>query len=163
MQRMGDVHGETNGGCRTARTRHAPPVVVGVDSSPCSMRAVAAAAVEAERLGVPLRVVHAAQAGSVRPDQVDGLLDCAARVAVYSTTRADTNLVVTLHLRVEPPAAALLAESRDAALVVVGHSRSGTGAPGPVATRLGELLPERLVVVPAATTRAQLASTGATS
>lgn len=148
MQRTGDVHGETSGGSGTTRIRHAPPpVVVGVDSSTCSMRAVAAAAVEAERLGAPLRVVHAAPAGSVQPDRVDGLLDCAARVAVYSTTRADTNLVVTLHLRPEPPAAALLAESMDAALVVVGHSRSGTGTPGPVATRLGEVMPERLVVV----------------
>ncbi|GHE38922.1 universal stress protein [Streptomyces longispororuber] len=115
------------------------PLVVGVDGSEHSLRAVAWAADEAVLRGVPLRLVHAAsrdgeeedeegtalpgEPGRLAPkERADAVLDAAARRA----RRGRQGLRVSVRVRDEEPVPALLREARNAtALVVASRGRSG--------------------------------------
>jgi nucleotide-binding universal stress UspA family protein len=103
-------------------------IVVGVDGSPCSALAVDWAAAEAARRGAPLSLVHVAHPTWVAigselpivaphepPERPAYLDDEVARV-----TRAHPGIAVTTTDLVGSPAPALIEESADAALVVVG-------------------------------------------
>ncbi|WP_448628137.1 universal stress protein [Geodermatophilus sp. URMC 64] len=101
------------------------PVVVGVDDTPESLAAAAAAAELARARQLPLRLVRALPAGAetVRTAAA-GRLD-AVRRAVADVLPHDA---VTAVVRAGPPDLVLLHESRTAALLVVGPSggaRSG--------------------------------------
>ena len=91
------------------------PVVVGVDGSPGSLRAVAVAAVEAALRGVRVDLVHVALHGGDDPEQEAA--DLVRRVAPGVATRAVR--------RTGPAAAALVEASRDADLLVVGSRGHG--------------------------------------
>lgn len=102
-------------------------IVVGVDGSPCSSAAVDWAAQEAVRRGSRLDLVHVAPADWVsltseaaavppRPDRTPTYVEAeAARVHDLHP-----DLHVTTATLLGSPASVLIAESRDAALVVVG-------------------------------------------
>jgi nucleotide-binding universal stress UspA family protein len=102
-------------------------VLVGVDDSPASYTAADHAAIEAELRGWDLRIVHVQRSGMIRPPSRDAgalLLErLTDRVHAYSPTVA-----VTSRLLVGWAAPLLLAEARDAGLVVVGHRHGAAGA-----------------------------------
>ncbi|WP_406830712.1 universal stress protein [Pedococcus sp. KACC 23699] len=101
-----------------AQPRHA--VVVGVDGSAAGHRALGVAVEQAHRLGRPLHALHATGVGIVpwttqRLEAQDRIADAAARKA----READPSLAVTRETVVAEPAAALVAASETADLVVV--------------------------------------------
>ncbi|MFF3942947.1 universal stress protein [Streptomyces phaeofaciens] len=126
------------------------PVLVGVDGSTTSLAAVEAAAREADRLGVELRLAHACvwsaaqvppgvppwdPGGIGSPGSASGALTEAERRArsVASGVR------VTHTVLMGQPASVLEAESHRASLTIVGSrpaSRFGSGRRGSVAARL---------------------------
>ncbi|MEV5595973.1 universal stress protein [Streptomyces sp. NPDC052496] len=103
------------------------PVVVGVDGSDSSTQALDWAAEEARLRGLPLRIVYASLwerygEGSAEEAEV------AEQVLSGSVERAARGMIgrqVTAHLIPEEPAAALTAEARSAAVLVVGHRGRG--------------------------------------
>ncbi|WP_164842785.1 universal stress protein [Actinoplanes solisilvae] len=120
-------------GYRSAPTHRPAPiatttglVLVGADDTPTSYTAVDHAAIEADLRGWHLRIVHARRTGGVLPrarDDGSRLLErLIDRVHAYSTT-----VPVTSRLVVGSPAPRLLAEARNAGLVVVGHRHGVTG------------------------------------
>lgn len=121
-------------------------VLVGVDGSTTSARAVERAVHEAAGRGASLHVVH------VAPGPDDGehgacVLDSAADRAA----RVDPHVRVRTTLRAGSPVAVLLGAARAAEVVVVGSRRVGTGAAGTcgsVAMRLAAASPAPVVVVP---------------
>lgn len=110
------------------------PIVVGTDGSPASDRAMTWALEESAHRGVPLRIVHAfdlppygvyltaegATGGSFR-DEAQQLLD-QARERAHTAAPEQT---VTTQLHLGTPAGALIAESREAGMVVVGARGRG--------------------------------------
>lgn len=117
-------------------------VVVGVDGSVVSTRALDAAAEESRRRSVPLEIVYAVP----DPDMAGPVLTTSAdRVAARHP-----ELPVRLTAVAAGPAAALVARGRDAALLVVGTR--ATGAPvslvaRSVAQRVAERSPCPVLVV----------------
>jgi nucleotide-binding universal stress UspA family protein len=111
------------------------PLVVAVDGSEPSLRAVDWAADEASLRGVPLRLVYASlweryegtslvQDASRPSEQVmaDGIVATAARRAA----RRQAGVKITTDVRPEEPEYALVSESRDASALVMGaRGRSG--------------------------------------
>ena len=91
------------------------PVVVGVDGSAAGLRAVDLAVREAEARDRPLRMVYAdtGRRTAVAPERVVG--DAAELV------RARSWVPVTGRIVAGDPATVLIAESRRAALLVLGH------------------------------------------
>ncbi|MFE6828486.1 universal stress protein [Streptomyces sp. NPDC057690] len=126
------------------------PVLVGVDGSTTSMAAVEAAAREAARRGVELRLAHACAwpaarvAPGVLPWDPDGLGSCrSVNGALTEAERRARSVApgvrVTRTVLMGEPAAVLETESHRASLTVVGSrpaSRSGGGRRGSVASRL---------------------------
>jgi acyl-CoA dehydrogenase family member 9 len=117
-------------------TSPAAPVVVGVDGSPKSLRALDWAAREAAARQSPLRILHAFLWPLMRvplgPSELGppdgGLRNAAEQIlstAADRARRAAPALDVTTDLPVCAPAAALIEASHDAALVVVGHRGLG--------------------------------------
>jgi nucleotide-binding universal stress UspA family protein len=114
---------------------HAPRVVVGYDASVSAKVAVGWAADEAERLGLPLAVVYAADYTGIVGGPVStspwlpGVsIDEARRVAEAGATLARARrpaLPVEARTEIGSPGTVLLRESRDAALVVVGTRGHG--------------------------------------
>ncbi|MEU3558268.1 universal stress protein [Streptomyces fragilis] len=113
------------------------PLVVGVDGSEQSLRAVDWAADEAALHGLPLRLVHAslweryegpALAEDVRelPGEVSG--EDILRVAALRAGRRRAGLSVTTEVTVEEPEYVLIHESRSAFAVVVGTRGRGAVA-----------------------------------
>ncbi len=113
------------------------PVVVGVDGSVGSLRAVGYAAAEAAREGRPLLLLtaeareDAGDLGAGTPtgapddaDPADADADGTDR-ALAEVRRRWPDVAVTLRRVAERPAPALVAASRDAALVVVGSRGRG--------------------------------------
>jgi nucleotide-binding universal stress UspA family protein len=95
------------------------PVVVGVDGSPPSALALNEAAGEAARRGLPLTVVHAAEADTRHAEEVLAQAAGAARAA-------HPDLAVEAQVLHSPDAAAGLVDaSKDAAMVVVGSRGRG--------------------------------------
>ena len=113
------------------------PIVVGVDGSPAGLRAFDLAVREAELRHRPLRLVHA-DTRSAHPAWVDvapsgpvaGRLDTEPRRALREAidrTAATSSVPATEAVVVGTPTSVLVRESREAALVVVGHrGRDGT-------------------------------------
>ncbi|GIF01757.1 universal stress protein [Paractinoplanes rishiriensis] len=101
-------------------------VLVGADESPASYSAVDHAAIEAELRGWDLRILHVQRSGgrqqTTRETGARLLERLAARVHACSPSVA-----VTRRLAVGSPAHLLLAEGRNATLVVVGHRHGGAG------------------------------------
>jgi nucleotide-binding universal stress UspA family protein len=95
------------------------PVVVGVDGSPASTLALERAAGEAARRGLPLTVVHAAEADTSRAEEMLAQTAGAARAAHPDLT------VETRVLPHTDAAAGLVDASKDAAMVVVGSRGRG--------------------------------------
>lgn len=121
-------------------------VVVGVDGSTTSAKAVERAVREAAFRGAALHVVHVTP-GPGRGERgacvLDAAADCAARV--------DRSVRVRTTLRSGSPVAALLDAARGAELVVVGTRRLGTDAVaacGSVSTRVAAGSAAPVVVVP---------------
>jgi len=108
-------------------------VVVGVDGTPAATRASVAAAAEAERLGLPLHVVHAwPGSGSALLEDVTHAND-PQRVqhertlaATVDAIRSDhPTLVVRGHLEIGSPRQVLRRWAADAVLLVVGSRGRG--------------------------------------
>ena len=107
------------------------PVIVGVDGSPISMRALDLAADEAVLHDVPLRVIHVAERGDVRR-RADGRRPPTAvsprRVLAVAYEAAECRHA---GLKIETvavdglPAVVLIGESAGASLTVVGHRGRG--------------------------------------
>jgi nucleotide-binding universal stress UspA family protein len=102
------------------------PVIVGVDGSPVSMRALDLAAEEAVARVTPLEVVHVLRSAAAR---ADALVVGRQLLAVAEGRVASEHpcLGVTTELVIGHPADALVARSGGASLVVVGHRGSGGG------------------------------------
>ncbi|MCM4084861.1 universal stress protein [Paractinoplanes hotanensis] len=102
-------------------------VVVGVDDTATSYTAVDHATIEAELRGWRLRLLHAQHSDTGRvPAHEEGarLLErMTDRVRAYSPT-----VPVSSRLVIGPAARCLLAEARDAGLIVVGHQHGLAGA-----------------------------------
>jgi nucleotide-binding universal stress UspA family protein len=106
------------------------PVVVGVDGSPEAMRAVAWAAAEAHRRGLPLRVVHALAFVPTElpldrpPSRIGAMLQEEAELAVHAAVELVRHrvhgLTVTSVLVPDAPGPVLVRESEKASLLVVG-------------------------------------------
>ncbi|GGK23301.1 hypothetical protein GCM10011583_64030 [Streptomyces camponoticapitis] len=110
------------------------PLVVGVDGSEGSLQALDWAVAEADRRGLPLRIVHASlweHYEEIRPrlaadrpsEQV-----LAENLVATSEERANTlaaQVKVTTDVQPEEPVTALLREGDDAALLVVGSRGRG--------------------------------------
>lgn len=126
------------------------PVVVGVDGSQSGMAAVEAAAHEADRIGVELRLAHAFEWSSahvpsgVPPWDRGGAGACrvvrgALTEAERWALRAAPNVRVTHEVLMGSPVAVLESGSREASLIVVGSrppGRSGSLRAGSVAGQL---------------------------
>jgi nucleotide-binding universal stress UspA family protein len=95
-----------------------PAVVVGVDGSAVGARAVRFAAEEAARRGCPLKVIHVRDAASTSA-AVSALLSTATGIA---RGYLDDRSIVAVELSGNP-AAALVAESGSAELLVVGRGQ----------------------------------------
>ena len=105
-----------------------PGVVVGVNGSGNSLRAVRWAAAEAHRRGVPLRIVHATPSALGIPldeQRAASILALAHAVATHAQPRVPTH-TECVH---ERPARALTAAAETARLLVVGMG-SGRGCDG---------------------------------
>ncbi|MBQ0988207.1 universal stress protein [Streptomyces sp. F63] len=124
-------------------------VVVGVDGSPASLRALDMAAREAEHCGALLEIVHAVPA----LDQAGPVLESAVRRVM----ERHPGLPVTGTPVVGDPAKALVRRGRNAVLTVVGHRGHGgaaglllgsvslrvaAGAHGPLLVVRGSRLPD---------------------
>ncbi|MCI3935135.1 universal stress protein [Streptomyces sp. AN091965] len=109
------------------------PLVVGIDGSEHSLRAVDWAADEAAVRGVPLRLVHAASreggsdltlADARGEPSAKELADTVVGVAARRAQRRDENLKLSVRISAEDPIQALLREGRDAvALVTASRGR----------------------------------------
>ncbi|MFF9171273.1 MULTISPECIES: universal stress protein [unclassified Streptomyces] len=116
----------------------AHPVVVGLDGSPESLAAAGWAAREAERRGVPLRMLHAVEGLASGPSHLPEL--DAPRERAGQILREATALLTERHPRVRttavlvarPPAEALAAACSEAELLVLG-SRAFSGVGGVLA------------------------------
>jgi nucleotide-binding universal stress UspA family protein len=111
-----------------------PPVVVGVDGSPDAGAAARYGAWEADRRGVPLRLVHALQPPIMYGTSVvaaydtgEPLTDAQAvlREAADQVRGRYPDLEVTTVITAGTPASVLVDESRTAALVVIGSRGLG--------------------------------------
>jgi nucleotide-binding universal stress UspA family protein len=138
------------------------PVVVGVDGSPSSLHAVSAAVPMAAERHRPLRVVHAfiwpllrvpLGPGPGAPDDA-GLRHDAERIVADAVAHARSAGAVGLDVSGEvvtgAAAAVLLAEARDAALVVIGDRGLGGFSGlllGSVAVQLAAHAPVPVMVV----------------
>ncbi|MCZ7438312.1 universal stress protein [Micromonospora sp. WMMC241] len=116
--------------------RSGAPVVVGVDGSPSALDAVRLAAREAAIRHRPLRVVNAflwpllgtpmGPVAAVLPDaEIRQEAERLVREAVDEARKVDVDLTVTGAVVDGGPVAVLLRESRDAALLVLGHRGLG--------------------------------------
>jgi nucleotide-binding universal stress UspA family protein len=135
--------------------RPARAVVVGVDGTECSLRAVRWAADEAVRRQAPLRILHAAPylghrgSGATPPE-----LPRARRIAgqAYTVARHTAREVeATAEVVPDEPADTLLRAAADAQLVVVGIATTGAADElilAPVAQRVAARSPQPVVVVP---------------
>src|SRR3546814_854434 len=136
-------------------------ITVGVDDDSSSEAAVAFAAAEADRLGRPLRLVHAWLMGT--PDLRGRVAEALSPRLVENTHRAileaaasplrqtGARAVETVLVR-DNPSAALTAAAGDSAMVVVGTHRRGPAAGallGSVGWDLVGELDRPIVVVPA--------------
>ncbi|MCX5599778.1 universal stress protein [Streptomyces phaeochromogenes] len=111
------------------------PLVVGVDGSEPSMRAVDWAVDEAALRGVPLRLVYAslseryegaALAEGIDPPSEQVLADNIVEAAARRAHRRDVDLKISTEVLPEEPVPALLGEGRNASALVVGaRGRSG--------------------------------------
>jgi nucleotide-binding universal stress UspA family protein len=112
-------------------SRDVRSVVVGVDGSPDSLRAVAVAARQAECRGAGLRVVHAFFSTGYSPLVPRGDPRVRSRVTAVLTAAADTarsvspELKITTHVAEGSDASVLLDEAQHADLLVVGHRGLG--------------------------------------
>jgi nucleotide-binding universal stress UspA family protein len=107
------------------------PVVVGVDGSPVSMRALDLAAEEAVGRVAPLEVVYAQRSSAASADA----LVVGRRLLAVAESRVSSEhpcVGVTTTLVAGHPADALVARSHEASLVVVGHRGAGGGHGLPV-------------------------------
>jgi nucleotide-binding universal stress UspA family protein len=117
-------------------TKHDAAIVVGVDGSPHSLRALDWAAREAVVGQRPLRIVHAflwpamndllGRLASGQPDA--GPRRAAERILSVAADRARrvaSTVDISTHMATDVPAAALIEASRDAGLVVVGQRGLG--------------------------------------
>ncbi|GAB3829148.1 universal stress protein [Dactylosporangium cerinum] len=109
-----------------------PAIVVGVDGSPASLEAVAWAAGDAVAHRCRLDIVHAfvwpAMYGPVPSPFDEGVREAAAQTLTVAADHARAvapGLEVRTHLQLHEPAEALIAASRHAATVVVGHRGHG--------------------------------------
>jgi nucleotide-binding universal stress UspA family protein len=136
------------------------PIVVGVDGSQCSLRALDFAAEEAALRGAPLRVVCAwdlpevGYAVSAYPkeflqiiqEEADAIVaEARARVAEHAPTVTVKTKAIKGH-----PGAAIVKEARSAALVVVGNRGRGGVASlllGSVSHHVVHLAPCPVIVV----------------
>lgn len=116
------------------------PLVVGVDGSEGSMQAVDWAAAEAERSGLPLRLVHASlweHYEGVRPrlaaDRPSEQIRAESLVAAAEerANRLAADVKVSTDIQPEDPVTVLLREAREATLLVLGPRGHG-----PVASML---------------------------
>ncbi|MFF3631224.1 universal stress protein [Streptomyces sp. NPDC002164] len=137
------------------------PVVVGVDGSEGSLRALDWAAAEAACMGLPMRVVHAslwehyegthAASDPERPtDEI--LAEHLVSEAQERARRLGPEVDVEADVLPEDPVAALVAESHEAAVVVVGSRGRGRIAEmllGSVSLALANRSHCPVVVVPA--------------
>ncbi len=121
------------------------PVVVGVDGSPISMRALDLAADEAALRDVPLRVIHVAEPGDVRRRPVERRPPAAMSPRRVLTVAYEAAECRHAGLKIETvavdglPAVVLIEESANASLTVVGHRGRGGYlglAAGAVCTRV---------------------------
>ncbi|MGW6316488.1 MULTISPECIES: universal stress protein [unclassified Streptomyces] len=110
------------------------PLVVGVDGSDPSLRALDWAVDEAAARGVPLRVVHASRwewyeghepSFGINRTSVQVLSDHIAATAVERALRRAASLKVTSDVLSEDPAAALVRLSSEAGAIVVGNRGRG--------------------------------------
>ncbi len=121
------------------------PVVVGVDGSEASLRAVEWAAAEARRHSWPLRIVSApapvprVHAYSASPESIAsalrGISARALNAAITRTEEVAPGLPLTTSLLSGPPALAVAESGADASMLVVG----ARGAGGFVAMVLGSV------------------------
>ncbi|MFJ8157247.1 universal stress protein [Streptomyces sp. NPDC094468] len=117
------------------QTRPVLPIVVGVDGSEPSLRAVGWAADEAVLRGLPLRLVHASlwerYEGTHPADDPDRpseeiMAEAVVRTAARRARHRQPDVAVSTGVVAEEPEYALVRESRAAALVVTGtRGRSG--------------------------------------
>lgn len=104
-------------------------VVVGVDGGVAANQALDAAVEEAERSGRPLHILHATRMGMLpwNPERIAAheriALGCYDRAK-----RANPTLSITYATQIEDPAAALVAASLTASLVVLGPASYGRAA-----------------------------------
>lgn len=140
----------------TGDDRPAPAVVVGVDGTECSLRAVRWAATEAVRRRAPLRILHAAPYlgrhgvnGAAVPE-----LPRARRIAGQAFTVARTTereVPATTEVVAAEPATALLHAAAAGQLLVLGIATTGAADElilAPVAQRVAARSSRPVVVVP---------------
>lgn len=144
-------------------------VLVGVDGSATSGKALDWAVREAARRGAELRVLHVAYVpvvatpfvGGAYYPSVEELGEIAGPILSAAAERAahvDPSVPVRTTLRSGPPAEALLDEAKGADLVVVGSRGLGSVGSmffGSVGTRLAARSPVPVVVVPPVVDRAE--------
>lgn len=105
-------------------------VVVGVDGGVAAVQALDIAAEEAQRLGRPLHILHSTGLGMLpwNPERLEAHEQIAVR-SYDRATQANPALSITYASQILPPAAALVAASETASLLVLGasdHSRAAT-------------------------------------
>lgn len=113
----------------------APHVVVGIDTTPASMKAVTYAAIEAERRGAELHIVHATPGyGDMQGDFPvidDGTLTAFGHrlleQAATTATSAAQGLVVHTRLLSGRPVPTLVSSAADALVLVLGAERRSFG------------------------------------